>query len=270
MAQFDQHPGVREIRRVGPFDAEHSREASIAGKGLRHGVALVHGMKVQTGERQTPAQIEGQGGLVAQLRGAEVGHALVSRGGHHQIRQETIHDRRIRPARCNAAFATAGVAHRFVQSHVLFAAEGEDLRKLEDKLRVEFPSGKNRGLEAYPGSFYSMAGYDHRGDAGQQASAFSKCADDFSDAVPADSGPQTKRHGKAIRLEAVDPIAPDRGHHHDLIERHRVAEFDFHPLVLLGGVVAAGAGANGPDPAAEIVIGQPRQLPVDFVQTRLE
>jgi ferrous-iron efflux pump FieF len=59
-------------------------------------------------------------------------------------------------------------------------------------------------------------------------------------------------HGRRVRLDDGEDRGP-REH-----------------AVLLGGVVAAGAGANGPDPAAEIVIGQLRQLPVDFVQTRLE
>ncbi len=37
--------------RVGPVRPEHPRDANIAGKGLRHGAALVNGMKMETGER---------------------------------------------------------------------------------------------------------------------------------------------------------------------------------------------------------------------------
>ena len=164
----------------------------------------------------------------------------------------------------------AGVAHGFVQGHVLLAAEGQYLGKLEDKLRVEFPRGKDRGLDAQPRGIYAVTGDDQRGDARQQAVAAGKFADDFPRAVRAGPGPQTKGLGKAVRLEAINSIPSDRGHQHDLIEGHRVAQFDFDPLVLLGGIVAIGAGANGPDPAAEVVIRQLRQLPVDLMHAVLQ
>ena len=269
-AQFDQDPGIREIGRARRLDAEQVRHAHIAGESLRHRVALVHGMKMKPRERKTRAQIDGQGRLIAQLRRAEIGHTFVARGGHHQIGQEPIYDRPIRPAGRAAALVVTGVAHGFVQGHVLLAAEGQYFGKLEDKLRVEFPPGKDRGLNAQPRSIYAVARYDHRGDAGQQAIAAGKFADNFPRAVRAGPGPQTKGLRKAVRLEAIDSIPSDRGHQHDLIEGHRVAQFDFDPLVLLGGIVAIGAGANGPDPAAEVVIRQLRQLAVDFAHALLQ
>ena len=44
-----------------------------------------------------------------------------------------------------------------------------------------------------------------------------------------------------------------------------VDQFDFNPLRLVGGFVGAGTKADGSDAAAEIVIRQARQLPVDFL-----
>ena len=269
-AQFDQDPGIREIGRARRLDAEHVRNAHIAGESLRHRVALVHGMKMKPGKRKTRAQIDGHRRLIAQLRRAEIGHTLVTRGGHHQIGQETIHDRPIRPAGRNAALVVAGVAHGFVQRHVFLAAEGQNLGKLEDKLRVEFPPGKDRGLNPQPRSIYAVTRYDQRRDARQQTVAAGKFTDDFPRAIRAGPHPQTKGLGKAVRLEAIDSIPSDRGHQHDLIEGHRVTQFDLDPLVLVGRLVTTGTGSNGPDPAAEVVIRQLRQLTVDLMHAVLQ